>query len=79
MLEIPIIREIYWLGVVATALFIFISHAKLVFTARYKGDVVNYILDILSPVFTAIVLVLFIAGFSWIGLFVFIKVMEEMK
>lgn len=79
MLEIPILREIYWSGVVITALFIFVPYAKLAFSTRYKGDVVKFVSDILSPIFISFVMILFISGFSWIGLFVFIKVMEERK
>lgn len=79
MLEIPILREIYWSGVVITALFIFVPYAKLAFSTRYKGDVVKFVLDILSPMFISFVMILFISGFSWIGFFVFNKLTEGNK
>lgn len=79
MLEVPVLREIYISGVVITSLYIilltFIEFRKI----KYQGSIITLVTDILSPLFISLFMILFISGFSWFGLIVFIKIKEKYK
>ena len=79
MLEVPIVREIYWSGVTITSLFIILSNFKLYFNIKYNRNITKFIIDILSPIFMSFVMIFLVAGFSWIGLLAFNKLEKGRK
>lgn len=79
MLEIPVLREIYISGVIITSLYIvFLSMAEFK-KIKYQGSVITLVVDLLSPLFTSLVMILFVSGFSWLGLFVIVKIKGKKK